>query len=472
MFKKVLVANRGEIATRIIRACNELGVPTVGIYSEADREAMHVKKADEAYLVGPGPVEGYLNIHRIVDLALKVGADAIHPGYGFLSENPKLPDLCEKSGITFIGPTSEAISLMGDKIAGKRSVKRAGVPVLPGTEGSVESEDEAISISREIGYPVMVKATGGGGGRGLRVARDEKDLLSAISIARSEAKGAFGLTEVFIEKYVERPHHIEFQILADRFGNVIHLGERDCSIQRRHQKLIEIAPSLMLDERLREEMGDAAVRAARSVNYTNAGTVEFLVDKERNHYFIEMNTRIQVEHTITEAVTGIDIVKKQIEIAAGNPLGIQQKDVALRGYAMECRVNAEDPKRGFLPNSGRITAYYSPGGIGVRVDGAVYKDYVIPGFYDSMLAKVTVTGMTWEETVARMRRCLSEYVIRGVRTTIPFLRKIMDNEDFKRGEFDTLFIDENPQLLEYDEYKEPIDLVLAISAAVAAHEGF
>ena len=472
MFKKLLVANRGEIATRIIRACNELGIPTVGIYSEADREAMHVKKANEAYMVGPGPVEGYLNIHRIVDLARKVGADAIHPGYGFLAENARLPELCEKSGITFIGPDSNAISLMGDKIAGKISVKKAGVPVLPGSDGSIASEDEAVSISREIGYPVMVKATGGGGGRGLRIARDEKDLLSALSIAKSEAKGAFGSTEVFIEKYVERPHHIEFQILADKFGNTIHLGERDCSIQRRHQKLIEIAPSLILDEKLRERMGEAAVRAAKSVNYTNAGTVEFLLDRERNFYFIEMNTRIQVEHTVTEAVTGIDIVKKQIEIAAGRPLGIEQKDVSIRGFAMECRINAEDPKRNFLPNSGRITAYYSPGGIGVRVDGAVYKDYVIPGFYDSMLAKLTVTGMTWDETVARMRRCLSEYVIRGVRTTIPFLHKIMENEEFARGEFDTWFIDENPQLLEYDDYREPLDMVLAISTAIAAHEGF
>ena len=349
MFKKLLVANRGEIATRIIRACNELGIPTVGIYSEADREAMHVKKANEAYMVGPGPVEGYLNIHRIVDLARKVGADAIHPGYGFLAENARLPELCEKSGITFIGPDSNAISLMGDKIAGKASVKKAGVPVLPGSDGSVKSDEEAVSISREIGFPVMVKATGGGGGRGLRIARDEKDLLSALSIAKSEAKGAFGSTEVFIEKYIERPHHIEFQILADKFGNTIHLGERDCSIQRRHQKLIEIAPSLILDEKLREKMGSAAVRAAKSVNYTNAGTVEFLVDREMNFYFIEMNTRIQVEHTVTEAVTGIDIVKKQIEIAAGKPLGIQQKDVSIRGFAMECRINAEGPEEELPP---------------------------------------------------------------------------------------------------------------------------
>lgn len=472
MFKKVLVANRGEIATRIIRACNELGISTVGIYSEADREAMHVKKADEAYLVGPGPVEGYLNIHRIVDLAKKAGADAIHPGYGFLSENAKLPELCERSGITFIGPSSEAISLMGDKIAGKESVKKAGVPILPGSHGSVSNDEEAVAISGKIGYPVMVKATGGGGGRGLRIAKEEKELLNALSIARSEAKGAFGNPEIFIEKYVERPHHIEFQILADKFGNTIHLGERDCSIQRRHQKMVEIAPSLILDEKLRQEMGEMAIKAARSVNYTNAGTVEFLVDRDKNFYFIEMNTRIQVEHTVTEAVTGIDIVKKQIEIAAGKPLGIEQKDVSIRGFAMECRINAEDPKRGFLPNTGRITAYYSPGGIGVRVDGAVYKDYVIPGFYDSMLAKLTVTGMTWEETVARMRRCLSEYVIRGIRTTIPFLHKIMDDEKFARGEFDTWFIDENPHLLEYDDYREPLDTVLAISAAIAAHEGF
>ncbi|MDH4200395.1 MAG: acetyl-CoA carboxylase biotin carboxylase subunit [Spirochaetia bacterium] len=471
MFKKVLVANRGEIATRIIRACKELDVATVAIFSEPDRESIHVKKADEAYLVGPGPVEGYLNVTGIVELAQKIGADAIHPGYGFLAENPRLPKFCEKKGITFIGPTSEAISRMGDKIAGKQSVIKAGVLTIPGSEGSVDSEEEAIKIAKATGYPVMVKATGGGGGRGLRIANSEDELLDALSSARSEAKGSFGNTDVFIEKYIEKPHHIEFQILADNFGNIVHLGERDCSIQRRHQKLIEIGPSLILDEELRKKMGDAAVRAAKSVNYTNAGTVEFLVDKNKDFYFIEMNTRIQVEHTVTEAITGIDIVKKQIEIAAGMPLGIRQEDVQIRGFAIECRINAEDPKKGFLPHTGKVTSYYSPGGIGVRIDGAAYKDYVVPGYYDSMLAKLTVSGMTWAETVSRMKRSLSEFVMRGIKTTIPYQLEIMKNDDFLRGEFDTSFIAENPQLLEYKEYRDSLDLILALSAAIAAHEG-
>jgi pyruvate carboxylase subunit A len=471
MFKKVLIANRGEIATRVIRACNELNIPTVAIFSEPDSEAIHVKKADEAYLVGPGPVEGYLNVTGIVELAQKVGADAIHPGYGFLAENPSLPLFCEKKEITFIGPTSEVISLMGDKIEAKRNVIKAGVPTVPGSEGSIETDKEALKICESIGYPVMVKATGGGGGRGLRVVNSRDELVSAISVARSEAKGAFGNTEVFIEKFIDKPHHIEFQILADKHGNTIHLGERDCSIQRRHQKLIEIAPSLILDEKLRKKMGEAAIAVARSVNYSNAGTVEFLVDKDRNFYFIEMNTRIQVEHTVTEAITGIDIVKKQIEVAAGLPLGIKQEDVQIRGYAIECRINAEDPKKGFLPNSGRVTSYHSPGGIGVRIDGAAYKDFVITGYFDSMLAKLTVSGMTWPETVSRMRRSLSEFILRGVKTTIPYQLEIMKNEKFIKGDFDTSFIAENPQLLEYKEYRDSLDIILALSAAIAAHEG-
>jgi len=471
MFKKVLVANRGEIATRVIRACKELDILTVAIFSEPDSEAIHVKKADEAYLVGPGPVEGYLNVTGIVELALKVGADAIHPGYGFLAENPKLPLFCEKKGITFIGPSSEVISMMGDKIEAKRSAIKAGIVTVPGSEGSVETDEEALAICKKIGYPVMVKATGGGGGRGLRVVQSQEELLAAISVARSEAKGAFGSTEVFIEKYIENPHHIEFQILADNQGNTIHLGERDCSIQRRHQKLIEIAPSLILDENLRQKMGEAAIAVSKSVNYVNAGTVEFLVDKNKDFYFIEMNTRIQVEHTVTEAVTGIDIVKKQIEIAAGLPLGIKQEEVQIRGFAIECRINAEDPKKDFMPNVGKVSAYYSPGGIGVRIDGAAYKDYVIPGYFDSMLAKLTVSGMTWEETVARMRRSLSEFILRGVKTTIPYQLEIMKNEKFIKGHFDTSFISDNPQLMEYKEYRDSLDLILALSAAIAAHEG-
>ncbi|MDH3976035.1 MAG: acetyl-CoA carboxylase biotin carboxylase subunit [Deltaproteobacteria bacterium] len=471
MFKKVLVANRGEIATRIIRSCKEMNLKTAAIYSEADSTALHVKKADEAYLVGPGPVAGYLNIHRLVDLAKEIGADAIHPGYGFLSENPRLPELCEKSGITFVGPSSYAISSMGDKSAARKIMTEAGIPVVPGT-GNIRSDDEALAFAEKAGFPIMVKATSGGGGRGLRVCRNEKELIDNLKSAKSEAESAFGNAEVFLEKYIENPHHIEFQIMADSQGNIIHLGERDCSIQRRHQKLVEIAPSLLLSEKLRKEMGDVAVRAARAVNYTNAGTIEFILDKEMNYYFIEMNTRLQVEHTVTEAITGISLVRAQLEIAAGMPLAVKQEDVNIRGYAIECRINAEDPKNNFMPYTGKVTAYYSPGGIGVRIDGCVYKDYVIPPYYDSMVAKLIVSGMTWEETVDRMRRSLDEFVVRGIKTTIPFHYNIMTDEEFRKGDFDTGFIDRRPDLLEYSEKRDRTDLVIAISAAIAAYEGF
>ncbi|MBI2400081.1 MAG: acetyl-CoA carboxylase biotin carboxylase subunit [Deltaproteobacteria bacterium] len=471
MFKKVLIANRGEIATRVIRACKELGIPTVAIYSEEDATSLYVKKADESYMVGPGPIQGYLNIHRLVDLATKVGVDAIHPGYGFLSENPRFPQLCEKKGITFIGPSSQTITDMGDKIMARNMMKKAEVPILPGTEESIKDVDEAVAFAKEIGYPIMVKASGGGGGRGLRVARTEKELIDAITTARKEAGAAFGVSEVFLEKYLDKPHHIEFQIFADKFGNTVHLGERDCSIQRRHQKLIEITPSLILTDDLRKRMGAAAVKAAKAANYTNAGTVEFLVDADKNFYFLEMNTRIQVEHPITEEVTGIDLVKKQIEVAAGLPLGFTQEDVKVTGFAMECRICAEDPKNNFFPSFGRVTAYYSPGGIGVRIDGAIYKDFIIPSCYDSLVAKLVVRGTTWNETVSRMNRCLDEFVIRGVKTTIPFLRKIMEDPDFRKGDFDTGFIDRKPDLMDYDEYGEPTDLVAAIAAAIAAHHG-
>ncbi len=472
LFKKVLVANRGEIASRIIRACRELDIPTVAIYSEEDATSLYVKKADEAYMVGPGPIEGYLNIHRIVDLAKRVGVDAIHPGYGFLAENPRFPLLCERRGITFIGPSSKTIADMGDKIRARKMMKKAGIPVLPGTDEPIKDVDEALKMAKKIGYPIMVKAAGGGGGRGLRVARNPEELKEAIVVAQKESKLAFGVSDVFLEKYIERPHHIEFQILADKYGNIIHLGERDCSIQRRHQKLIEIAPSLILDDRLRQKMGRAAVKAARTAGYTNAGTVEFLVDKKKNFYFLEMNTRIQVEHPVTEEITGIDLVKKQIEIAAGKRLGLRQKDIKFDGYAIECRINAEDPKNNFAPNTGRVTAYYSPGGIGVRIDGAIYKDYVIPPYYDSLIVKLIVKGSTWEEAVRRMDRSLEEFVVRGIKTTIPFLRKIMDDKDFRKGKFDTTYIDRKPELLNYSEYGEPTDLVAAISAAIAAYHGF
>ncbi len=471
MFKKILVANRGEIAMRIIRACRELNIATAAIYSEADSTGIYVKKADEAYLVGPGPVKGFLDKQQIVDLALRIGADAIHPGYGFLSENAEFAELCQASGITFIGPSPSAINAMGSKIKARDLAKQIGVPVVPGTEGGVTDIKEALAFAKEAGYPVMIKASAGGGGRGLRVVRTDAELRENMEVASREALAAFGDGAVFIEKYVERPHHIEFQILADKHGNTIHLGERDCSIQRRHQKLIEIAPSLILTPRLREEMGAAAIRIAKAVSYDNAGTVEFLLDQDGRYYFMEMNPRIQVEHTVTEQITAIDIVRNQIAIAAGKPLEIQQSDVTLQGFSIQCRINAEDPRNNFRPCTGTITAYLSPGGIGVRIDGAVYKDYTVSPYYDALLAKLTVRGRTWEETVSRMRRSLEEYVLRGVKTTIPFMKAIMQDQDFRAGRFDTSYLDTHPDLFNYDDVEQPEDLVLAIAAAIAAYEG-
>ncbi|MCS6292477.1 MAG: acetyl-CoA carboxylase biotin carboxylase subunit [Nitrospira sp.] len=471
MFKKILVANRGEIAMRIIRACRELNIATAAIYSEADSTGIYVKKADEAYLVGPGPVKGFLDKQQIVDLALRIGADAIHPGYGFLAENAEFAELCQASGITFIGPSPSAINAMGSKIKARDLAKEIGVPVVPGTEGGVTDIKEALAFAKEAGYPVMIKASAGGGGRGLRVVRTDAELRENMEVASREALAAFGDGAVFIEKYVERPHHIEFQILADKHGNIIHLGERDCSIQRRHQKLIEIAPSLILTTRLRAEMGAAAIQIARAVSYDNAGTVEFLLDQDGRYYFMEMNPRIQVEHTVTEQITAIDIVRNQISIAAGKPLDIQQSDVTLQGHSIQCRINAEDPRNNFRPCTGTITAYLSPGGIGVRIDGAVYKDYTVSPYYDALLAKLTVRGRTWEETVSRMRRSLEEYVLRGVKTTIPFMKAIMQDQDFRAGRFDTSYLDTHPDLYNYDDVEQPEDLVLAISAAIAAYEG-
>lgn len=456
---------------RIIRACRELNIATAAIYSEADSTGIYVKKADEAYLVGPGPVKGFLDKQQIVDLALRIGADAIHPGYGFLSENAEFAELCQASGITFIGPSPSAINAMGSKIKARDLAKEIGVPVVPGTEGGVTDIKEALAFAKEAGYPVMIKASAGGGGRGLRVVRTDAELRENMEVASREALAAFGDGAVFIEKYVERPHHIEFQILADKHGNTIHLGERDCSIQRRHQKLIEIAPSLILTPRLRAEMGAAAIQIAKAVSYDNAGTVEFLLDQDGRYYFMEMNPRIQVEHTVTEQITAIDIVRNQISIAAGKPLEIQQSDVTLQGYSIQCRINAEDPRNNFRPCTGTITAYLSPGGIGVRIDGAVYKDYTVSPYYDALLAKLTVRGRTWEETVSRMRRSLEEYVLRGVKTTIPFMKAIMQDQDFRAGRFDTSYLDTHPDLFNYDDVEQPEDLVLAIAAAIAAYEG-
>ncbi len=468
MFKKVLIANRGEIALRIIRACKELGIRTVAMHSEADATTLYVKKADEAALVGPGPLAGYLNIYGIIDLARQMGADAIHPGYGFLSENAEFAQACADAGIAFIGPNPRAIKDMGLKIEARQKMAATGVPVIPGTP-ALHSEDEAVAAAEKIGYPVILKASAGGGGRGLRVCRAADDVRRMLPLAIGEAKKSFGNDAVFIEKYIEEPHHIEFQVVADRHGTVIHLGERDCSIQRRHQKLVEIAPSLLLDEDLRKRMGEAAVTVARSVGYDNVGTVEFLVDKDRSFYFLEMNTRIQVEHTITEEVTGIDLLQTMIRIAAGEKLALRQEDVRLRGYAIQCRVNAEDPKNDFLPATGKITGYYSPGGYGVRIDGNVYRGYTVTPYYDSLLAKLIVKGETWDEAVRRMHRCLSEYVIRGIKTTIPYYKKVMEDPTFISGKFSTKYIEEKAELLNYDHERDPADTAIAIAAAIVAH---
>ncbi len=471
LFRRILIANRGECAIRIIRACQELGIETVAIYSEPDAHALHVKKADQAVLIGPDPVRSYLNIYRIVDIAGKVGADAVHPGYGFLSENPEFAEAVNKAGMTFIGPAPEAIRRLGDKTEARALMQQAGVPVVPGSEEPLADLREALALADEIGYPVMLKAAAGGGGRGIRRCDDADELRASYEIVRREAKAAFGDDRVFVEKCIVRPRHVEFQILADAHGNIVHLFERDCSIQRRHQKLIEIAPSPFLDEKLRARMGEAAVAAARAAGYVNAGTVEFLVDASRDFYFMEMNTRLQVEHPITEAITGVDLVEQQIRIAAGEPLPFAQQDVRARGFAVEFRVNAEDPKNDFLPTPGRITRYFSPGGPGVRVDGAVYPGYEIPPHYDSMLAKLTVWALDWPRLVARAKRALSEYDIRGVRTTIPFYRRLAASEAFLEADFHTGFLDEHPEFLDYQPYEARENVAAAVAAAIAAHAG-
>ena len=476
MFKKVLIANRGEVALRIIRACKELGIKTVAIYSEADVRSLYVKKADEAYLIPGDPLRAYLDYVRIVDLARQVGAQAIHPGYGFLAENADFARYCRRRGITFIGPTPEQIEMFGDKVKAKKTMERAGLPVVPGSEDPVESLEEAVGIAREIGFPVMLKAAYGGGGRGMRVVRDEEQLRSAYESAYREAEAYFGKGDIFIEKYIENPKHIEVQVLGDKYGNIIHLGERDCSIQRRHQKLIEIAPSPSLSRELRMRILGNAVKALIKVGYENAGTLEFLVDTNTgDYYFIEMNTRLQVEHTISETITGVDIVELMIRIASGEPLPFLQSDITFRGYAIEFRVNAEDPKKSFAPSPGKITAYYSPGGPGVRIDAGVYKDYIIPPYYDSLIAKMTVWALTWEKTVARARRALDEFIVRGVPTNIPLYREMVRDPDFLKGDFGVGFLEEKIQRGEYDfEVEGEIDkedIVLAISAALAGHYG-
>ena len=441
MFKKILIANRGEIALRIIRACRELEIETVAVFSEGDREALHVKAADEAICIGPvASAKSYLNIPNIISAAELTGVDAIHPGYGFLSENARFAEICESCGIAFIGPSPKVIETMGDKATARKTMIECGVPVVPGSKDIIKDEKTAATVAKEIGYPVLIKASAGGGGKGMRVAQNSKELSKSIQAAQNEAQASFGNSEVYLEKYVEEPRHIEFQILADKHGNVVHLGERDCSLQRRHQKLLEESPSSALTPELRAEMGAEAVKAAKAVNYSNAGTIEFLLDRHGKFYFIEMNTRIQVEHSVTELVTGLDLVKEQIRLAYGELLGFTQEDVQLRGWAIECRINAEDPDKNFMPSPGMIKVYHVPGGPGVRVDSAVYQGYTVPPYYDSMVGKLIVWGATRQEAIARMKRALEEYVIEGIHTTIPFHLKVLDNAFYRRGEVYTNFI--------------------------------
>ncbi|WP_100331525.1 acetyl-CoA carboxylase biotin carboxylase subunit [Bacillus xiapuensis] len=443
MINKLLIANRGEIAVRIIRACKELGIETVAVYSEADKEALHVQLADEAYCIGPtASKDSYLNFTNIVSVAKLTNCQAIHPGYGFLAENADFAELCRECNIVFVGPSPEAITQMGTKDVARDTMEKAGVPIVPGSDGIIPSVEEGISVAERLGYPVIIKATAGGGGKGIRVARNRQELEKGINMTQQEAATAFGNPGVYLEKFIEDFRHVEIQVLADTHGNVIHLGERDCTIQRRMQKLLEETPSPALDAKVREEMGLAAVKAAQAVDYTGAGTVEFIYDyQNRQFYFMEMNTRIQVEHPVTELVTGVDLVKEQIRVASGEKLSYQQKDIEFNGWAIECRINAENPEKNFMPSPGRITAYMPPGGFGVRVDSAAYPGYMIPPFYDSMIAKLIAYGSTREEAIARMKRALSEFVIEGVHTTIPFHLRLLEHEKFVEGEFNTKFLE-------------------------------
>ncbi|HEU5299940.1 MAG TPA: acetyl-CoA carboxylase biotin carboxylase subunit [bacterium] len=441
MFRKLLIANRGEIAVRVIRACRELGIRTVAVYSEADRNALHVRLADEAFCIGPPPAaDSYLNIPNIMSTAELLGVDAIHPGYGFLAENPHFSEICQDVKITFVGPTPQAIAAMGNKSEARQRMKAAGVPVIPGSDGPVRSDQDALDAAKRIGFPLIVKASAGGGGRGMRLVHTRDDLRRALSAAQGEAEASFGSGEVYIEKYVEEPRHIEVQILADTHKNVIHLGARDCSIQRRHQKLLEESPPPALRERFIRALGKAATRAAHAIDYTGAGTIEFLVDRDGHFYFMEMNTRIQVEHPVTEMVTGIDLVKQQILVADGQKLPVAQGDIAFHGHAIECRINAEDPKLEFRPAPGTVAAFVPPGGPGIRVDTHAFSGYAIPPYYDSLIAKVIAWGTDRGEAIARMRRALTEFVITGVPTTIPFHLLVLDNAFFRRGEVYTNFV--------------------------------
>ena len=451
MFTKVLIANRGEIALRVIRACRELGIATVAVYSEADRESLHVRFADDDVCIGPASGrQSYLNIPRIIAAAEITGADAIHPGYGFLAENAEFAEICKASNITFIGPTADQIRAMGDKASARRLAKEAGVPTVPGSEGILSDVEEAGTVADGIGFPVIIKATAGGGGKGMRIAHTPEQFAQLFSLAQNEALAAFGNGDVYVEKYLERPRHVEIQVLGDTQGRVVHLGERDCSVQRRHQKLIEESPSPALTQDLRTHMGDAAIALASAIGYVGAGTLEFLLDTDGSFYFMEMNTRIQVEHPVTEMVTGFDIVKEQIHVAAGDPLGLPAELNGLRGHAIECRVNAEDPARNFQPCPGLITAYHPPGGPGVRVDTHVYAGYTVPPHYDSLLAKVIVHGRDRTEALARMGQALDSFILEGITTTIPFLARVIRHPAFVAGDVDTRFLERESHLLRSD----------------------
>lgn len=443
-FHKILIANRGEIAVRIIRACRELGISTVAVYSEADKDSLHVRLADEAYCIGPTlSKDSYLNFTNLMSVATLTECDAIHPGYGFLAENADFAEICGSCNITFIGPSPDAITRMGDKAVAKQTMKTANVPVIPGSDGLIEDLDEAVMVARDIGYPVIIKATAGGGGKGIRIAEDETSLIQQIATAQQEAQKAFGNAGVYLEKYLTGMKHVEIQLIADKHGNAVYLGERDCSVQRRRQKLVEEAPCPVMTPDKRKEMGEAAVRAALAVNYSGAGTLEFLYGPDGNFYFMEMNTRIQVEHPVTEMITGVDLIQEMISVAEGNPLSFSQDDIKLNGWSIECRINAEDPFRNFMPSPGKIGFYLAPGGPGVRVDSAAYPGYVISPYYDSMIAKLIVWGATREEAIAKMKRALSEFVIEGIHTTIPFHQKLLDHPVFVEGTFDIKFLEEH-----------------------------
>src|SRR5690625_340582 len=455
LIKKLLIANRGEIAVRIIRACKEMGIESVAVYSEADKDALHVQLADEAYCVGPKlSKDSYLNITNIMSIATLTNVDAIHPGYGFLAENVDFAEICNECNITFVGPSPEAIQKMGIKDVARETMEKAGVPIVPGSNGILENEEEAMEVAKDIGYPVIIKATAGGGGKGIRVARDEQELLNGIRITQKEAETAFGNPGVYLEKFIEDFRHVEIQVLADKHGHVVHVGERDCTIQRRLQKLIEESPSPGITKEIRKKMGEAAVKAAKAVNYVGAGTIEFIFDRSsKTFYFMEMNTRIQVEHPVTEMVTGIDLIKEQIKIANNESIAFSQEDIEFEGWSIECRINAEDSFNNFMPSPGTVKMYLTPGGPGVRIDSAVYQGYSIPPYYDSMVAKLITYGSSREEAIQTMKRALDEFIVEGVKTTIPFHSAIMDYQVFKSGEFNTNFLEENP-IVEKAEEKE------------------